>query len=102
MDGRHVDVPNYEKGNFVGPTVLSGVKVYVSCIEELLFHCALEIVFSNFIDLVSYKSLSYAYNIFPLQSDFVDHLILNGAKFSKDSFENRMSTWRENPVLDFH
>ena len=27
LDGRQVNVPNYENGNFVGPTILSGVKV---------------------------------------------------------------------------
>ena len=27
LDGRNLTVPGYEKGNFVGPSILSGVKV---------------------------------------------------------------------------
>lgn len=27
LDGRNVSVPGYEKGNFVGPTILTDVKV---------------------------------------------------------------------------
>ena len=27
LDGRDVQVPGYEKGNFVGPTIISDVKV---------------------------------------------------------------------------
>lgn len=29
LDGRDIVVPGYEKGNFVGPTVLADVKVYI-------------------------------------------------------------------------
>jgi len=32
LDGRGIKVPGYEKGNFVGPTVLSDVKVRKSVI----------------------------------------------------------------------
>jgi malonate-semialdehyde dehydrogenase (acetylating)/methylmalonate-semialdehyde dehydrogenase len=28
LDGRKITVPGYEKGNFVGPTILADVKVY--------------------------------------------------------------------------
>lgn len=28
LDGRNITVPSYEKGNFVGPTILTDVKVY--------------------------------------------------------------------------
>lgn len=28
LDGRNITVPGYEKGNFVGPTILTDVKVY--------------------------------------------------------------------------
>lgn len=27
LDGRNISVPGYEKGNFVGPTILANVKV---------------------------------------------------------------------------
>jgi hypothetical protein len=27
LDGRNISVPGYEKGNFVGPTILTDVKV---------------------------------------------------------------------------
>ena len=28
LDGRGLTVPNYEKGNFVGPTIIADVKVF--------------------------------------------------------------------------
>jgi malonate-semialdehyde dehydrogenase (acetylating)/methylmalonate-semialdehyde dehydrogenase len=37
LDGRKVTVPGYEKGNFVGPTVLTDVKPNMKCYTEEIF-----------------------------------------------------------------
>ncbi|XP_012284991.1 probable methylmalonate-semialdehyde dehydrogenase [acylating], mitochondrial [Orussus abietinus] len=37
LDGRDIVVPGYETGNFVGPTVLSGVKPFMKCYTEEIF-----------------------------------------------------------------
>jgi len=37
LDGRKVNVPGYEKGNFVGPTVLTDVKPEMKCYTEEIF-----------------------------------------------------------------
>ena len=37
LDGRGVKVPGYEKGNFVGPTVLAEVKPDMKCYTEEIF-----------------------------------------------------------------
>lgn len=37
LDGRGVTVPGYEKGNFVGPTILSDVKPHMQCYKEEIF-----------------------------------------------------------------
>ena len=37
LDGRKVDVPGYEKGNFVAPTILSDVKPDMTCYTEEIF-----------------------------------------------------------------
>mmetsp|Transcript_1276 Transcript_1276/g.2754 ORF Transcript_1276/g.2754 Transcript_1276/m.2754 type:complete len:554 (-) Transcript_1276:595-2256(-) len=37
LDGRGVKVPGYERGNFVGPTILSGVKPHMECYQEEIF-----------------------------------------------------------------
>lgn len=37
LDGRDVVVPGYEKGNFVGPTILSDVKPHMTCYTEEIF-----------------------------------------------------------------
>ncbi|XP_064622188.1 probable methylmalonate-semialdehyde/malonate-semialdehyde dehydrogenase [acylating], mitochondrial [Lineus longissimus] len=37
LDGRDVVVPGYEKGNFVGPTILHGVKPEMECYKEEIF-----------------------------------------------------------------
>lgn len=50
LDGRHVDVPNYEKGNFVGPTVLSGVKPHMKCYTEEIFGPVLVILDCDTLD----------------------------------------------------
>jgi malonate-semialdehyde dehydrogenase (acetylating)/methylmalonate-semialdehyde dehydrogenase len=37
LDGRNIVIPGFEKGNFVGPTVLSDVKPSMSCYTEEIF-----------------------------------------------------------------
>ncbi|RUS26938.1 methylmalonate-semialdehyde dehydrogenase [Jimgerdemannia flammicorona] len=37
LDGRGIVVPGYEKGNFVGPTVLAEVKPHMECYKEEIF-----------------------------------------------------------------
>ncbi|GAB6027771.1 hypothetical protein CHUAL_002007 [Chamberlinius hualienensis] len=37
LDGRNVKVPKYEKGNFIGPTVLTDVKTNMKCYKEEIF-----------------------------------------------------------------
>merc|ERR1712142_602335 len=37
LDGRDVVVPGYERGNFVGPTVLTEVKTNMDCYKEEIF-----------------------------------------------------------------
>jgi len=37
LDGRGIKISGYENGNFVGPTILSGVKPDMSCYKEEIF-----------------------------------------------------------------
>ncbi len=37
LDGRGVVVPGYEKGNFVGPTLLAGVQPHMDCYKQEIF-----------------------------------------------------------------
>lgn len=37
LDGRDIKVPGYEKGNFVGPTILTDVKPNMKCYKEEIF-----------------------------------------------------------------
>eukprot|EP01013_Petalomonas_cantuscygni_P022862 TRINITY_DN44184_c0_g1_i1.p1 TRINITY_DN44184_c0_g1~~TRINITY_DN44184_c0_g1_i1.p1 ORF type:complete len:521 (-),score=152.34 TRINITY_DN44184_c0_g1_i1:485-2047(-) len=37
LDGRGVSVPGFEQGNFVGPTIISGVKPGMTCYDEEVF-----------------------------------------------------------------
>ncbi|KAL3310481.1 Methylmalonate-semialdehyde dehydrogenase [acylating] mitochondrial [Cichlidogyrus casuarinus] len=37
LDGRGVKVAGYEKGNFVGPTIITGVKPHMRCYKEEIF-----------------------------------------------------------------
>ncbi|GAX83738.1 hypothetical protein CEUSTIGMA_g11163.t1 [Chlamydomonas eustigma] len=37
IDGRGVKVPGYEHGNFVGPTLLAGVKTNMDCYQDEIF-----------------------------------------------------------------
>lgn len=37
LDGRSRSVPGFESGNFVGPTIISGVKPHMDCYKEEIF-----------------------------------------------------------------
>ena len=37
LDGGRVKVPGYEKGNFLGPTLLAGCKPGMECYDEEIF-----------------------------------------------------------------
>lgn len=37
LDGRNIKVPGYEEGNFIGPTILSGVTADMECYKEEIF-----------------------------------------------------------------
>lgn len=37
LDGRNIKVPDYENGNFVGPTILTNVKPNMKCYKEEIF-----------------------------------------------------------------
>lgn len=37
LDGRDIVVPGYERGNFVGPTILTGVRTDMECYREEIF-----------------------------------------------------------------
>ena len=37
LDGRGVRVPGYERGNFMGPTLIAGVKPNMDCYTEEIF-----------------------------------------------------------------
>lgn len=37
LDGRNATVPNYENGNFVGPTIITNVKPHMECYKEEIF-----------------------------------------------------------------
>jgi len=50
LDGRNVQVKGYEKGNFVGPTVLSDVKPNMKCYTEEIFGPVLVCVKADTLD----------------------------------------------------
>jgi len=37
LDGRNIKVPGFENGNFVGPTILTGVTTNMTCYKEEIF-----------------------------------------------------------------
>ena len=37
LDGRNVVVPNYEKGNFLGPTIIDHASPGMQCYDEEIF-----------------------------------------------------------------
>jgi len=50
LDGRNITVPGYEKGNFVGPTVISNVTPSMECYKEEIFGPVLNIVEAETMD----------------------------------------------------
>ncbi|SCK29091.1 CoA-acylating methylmalonate-semialdehyde dehydrogenase [Vogesella sp. LIG4] len=50
LDGRHVHVAGYEQGNFVGPTIFSGVKPGMSIYEQEIFGPVLCLVGADTLD----------------------------------------------------
>jgi malonate-semialdehyde dehydrogenase (acetylating) / methylmalonate-semialdehyde dehydrogenase len=47
LDGRQIKVPGYDKGNFVGPTIFSGVKPGMSIYEQEIFGPVLCIMYAD-------------------------------------------------------
>jgi len=37
LDGRGIKVPDFPKGNFIGPTIITGVKPHMECYKEEIF-----------------------------------------------------------------
>jgi malonate-semialdehyde dehydrogenase (acetylating)/methylmalonate-semialdehyde dehydrogenase len=37
LDGREIKVPGYEDGNFIGPTIIAGVKPHMTCYLQEIF-----------------------------------------------------------------
>lgn len=50
LDGRGAIVPGFERGNFVGPTVISNVKPGMECYEQEIFGPVLNIMFVETLD----------------------------------------------------
>eukprot|EP00882_Tetradesmus_deserticola_P001537 GHRQ01001659.1.p1 GENE.GHRQ01001659.1~~GHRQ01001659.1.p1 ORF type:complete len:535 (+),score=220.22 GHRQ01001659.1:200-1804(+) len=50
LDGRGVVVPGYEKGNFVGPTLLAGVQPHMDCYKQEIFGPVLSCLEVNTLD----------------------------------------------------
>ncbi|CAG4952784.1 unnamed protein product [Colias eurytheme] len=50
LDGRKVTVPGFEKGNFVGPTILTHVKPNMECYKEEIFGPVLVCLFVDTLD----------------------------------------------------
>jgi malonate-semialdehyde dehydrogenase (acetylating) / methylmalonate-semialdehyde dehydrogenase len=47
LDGRRVKVSGYEKGNFVGPTIIDNVNENMTCYKEEIFGPALCVVYKE-------------------------------------------------------
>lgn len=50
LDGRNIKVSGFEKGNFVGPTILTGVQPSMECYKEEIFGPVLICLFVNTLD----------------------------------------------------
>src|SRR5690606_22784869 len=50
LDGRDIKVPGYEKGNFVGPTIFSGVKPGMTIYDQEIFGPVLCVVAADSLD----------------------------------------------------
>ena len=60
LDGRGVSVPGYEKGNFIGPTILTDVTPDMECYKEEIFGPVLVCVNADTLDdaiQVSYSNI---------------------------------------------
>jgi len=59
LDGRGISVPGYEKGNFVGPTIISRVKANMRCYKEEIFGPVLVCIevdtFADAIDFINHN-----------------------------------------------
>ena len=68
LDGRNVTVPGYEKGNFIGPTILSGVKPDMTVYKTEIFGPVLVIVgvdtLDDAIDLINANPFGNGTGIF--------------------------------------
>ncbi|KAJ2983879.1 hypothetical protein NQ176_g365 [Zarea fungicola] len=57
LDGRDCTVPDYPNGNFVGPTILTGVRPYMSCYQDEIFGpvlCCVEVpTLEEAVDLIN-------------------------------------------------
>jgi len=50
LDGSKITVNGFEKGNFVGPTIICGVKPHMTCYKEEIFGPALCVMFADTLD----------------------------------------------------
>ncbi len=50
LDGSHVEVKNYPKGNFIGATIITDVKSNMRCYREEIFGPVLTLLFANTLD----------------------------------------------------
>lgn len=55
LDGRNVNVKGYESGNFVGPTILSGVKVRLDERDNAASYCQL----LKSLNMIRYRCQNY-------------------------------------------
>lgn len=63
LDGRNYTVDDYPEGNFVGPTILTGVQPYMSCYQDEIFGpvlCCVEVeTFEEAVDLINDNRCMY-------------------------------------------
>lgn len=50
LDGRGIIVPGFEKGNFVGPTVITDVQTHMECYKEEIFGPVIVCLFVDTLD----------------------------------------------------
>ncbi len=50
LDGRGIKIDGFEKGNFVGPTIITGVKPSMKCYKEEIFGPVLVCLFADTLD----------------------------------------------------
>jgi len=50
LDGRNAVVPNYEKGNFIGPTIIDHARPGMKCYDEEIFGPVMIILRVNTLD----------------------------------------------------